>query len=123
MTVEEFNRFCASLPHTNYVVQWGGSHVWKVATKLFAIGEANEERGLFVTFKCSEGEFEFLKNQPGLRPAPYLASRGMTWIQWTGPETLDDCALQDQIESSYRLASLNLTKKVQRELGLNLRSS
>ena len=30
--------FCAALPATSHVVQWGGSHVWKVGGKLFAIG-------------------------------------------------------------------------------------
>ncbi|MCP5365835.1 MAG: MmcQ/YjbR family DNA-binding protein, partial [Hyphomicrobiales bacterium] len=30
MTDDEFNAFCRSLPATTYVVQWGGSHVWKV---------------------------------------------------------------------------------------------
>ena len=34
--------------------------------------------------------FEMLKSEPGLRPAPYLASRGMLWIQRTGDESMDD---------------------------------
>src|SRR5690606_27443387 len=38
MTYPEFNDFCRSLPATTYVVQWGGSHVWKVGGKVFAIG-------------------------------------------------------------------------------------
>ncbi|WP_339832848.1 hypothetical protein [uncultured Parvibaculum sp.] len=38
MTYREFNAFCASLPATTYVVQWGGAHVWKVGGKVFAIG-------------------------------------------------------------------------------------
>ena len=33
---------------------------------------------------------------------------------------MDDAALCDYIRESHRLASLNLTKKVQQELGLNL---
>ncbi len=41
MTFEEFNAFCGSLPATTYVVQWGGSHVWKVGGKVFAIGWLN----------------------------------------------------------------------------------
>ncbi|EKF9274068.1 MmcQ/YjbR family DNA-binding protein, partial [Vibrio mimicus] len=31
MNHDEFNQFCRSFPATTYVVQWGGSHVWKVA--------------------------------------------------------------------------------------------
>ncbi len=42
MTLEDYNEFCASLPHAAHVVQWGGAHVWKVGGlekgKVFAIG-------------------------------------------------------------------------------------
>ena len=38
MTHDEFNAFCASLPAVTHVVQWGGSDVWKVGGKVFAIG-------------------------------------------------------------------------------------
>ena len=81
MTIDDYNAFCSRLPHTTYVVQWGGAHVWKVAGKVFAIGGWNGgEEGLYVTFKCTPLAFEVLKDMPGLRPAPYLASRGLIWI-------------------------------------------
>ena len=121
MTESEFNKFCASLPHTHHVMQWGGAQVWKIAGKVFAIGGWNDEsENLFVTFKCSPMSYELLKNQPGLRPAPYLASRGMKWIQRTGPETMDDATLQDYVKASYKLVALGLPKKTQKELGLVL---
>lgn len=121
MTESEFNKFCASLPHTHHVVQWGGAQVWKIAGKVFAIGGWNDEsENLFVTFKCSPMSYELLKNQPGLRPAPYLASRGMKWIQRTGPEIMDDATLQDYVKASYKLVALGLPKKTQKELGLVL---
>ncbi len=34
-----------------------------------------------------------LKDLPGLRPAPYLASRGLTWVQRTDGRTLGDAEL------------------------------
>jgi len=121
MTESEFNKFCASLPHTHHVVQWGGAQVWKIAGKVFAIGGWNDEsEDLFVTFKCSPMSYELLKNQTGLRPAPYLASRGMKWIQRTGPEIMDDATLQDYVKASYKLVALGLPKKTQKELGLVL---
>ncbi|MEE2879101.1 MAG: MmcQ/YjbR family DNA-binding protein, partial [Pseudomonadota bacterium] len=49
----------------------------------------------------------------------HLASRGMKWIQRTSDEAMDDDALRDYLKESYRLVSLGLTKKLQRELGLN----
>ena len=76
VTYEGFNAFCRALPATTYVVQWGGSHVWKVGGKVFAIGGWQIDEPSF-TFKVSDIAYEMLKEQPGLRPAPYLASRGM----------------------------------------------
>ena len=120
MTLDEYNAFCGQLAHTSHVVQWGNANVWKVAGKVFAIGgwqDAGEE--LYVTFKVSDMSYDLLKEQPGCRPAPYLASRGMKWIQRTGRESLDDEGLMDYLRESYRLVSLGLTKKKQKELGLN----
>lgn len=122
MTLAEFNRFCAKLPHTHHVVQWGGSHVWKVGGekgKLFVVCSFAEDGGLQVTFKCSPFSYDLLREQEGLRPAPYLASRGMSWIQRTSSTSMSDAALRDYISESHRLASLNLTKALQRDLGLN----
>lgn len=118
MNLAQYNRFCKSLPHTTHVVQWGGAHVWKVAGKVFAVGGwQQEDEALAVTFKCSELSFSLLKEQPGCRPAPYLASRGMHWIQRTSDESVNDADLKGYLRESHRLAAANLPKKVQRELG------
>lgn len=120
MTLEAYNAFCKSLPHTTYVVQWGGAHVWKIGGKVFAIGGWNRDDadGLSVSFKVSPLSFEILSDQAGLRPAPYLASRGMKWIQRTSDETMSDADFCDYLKQSYRLVGAGLTKKRQRELGL-----
>ena len=119
MKLATYNTYCRALPHAHHVVQWGGAHVWKVGTKVFAIADEIEGGRLHVTFKVSETAFDILKAMPGCRPAPYLASRGMKWIQRTGQETMSDKDLRAYLAESYRLASLNLPKKTQRELGLN----
>lgn len=125
MHLEAYNSFCKSLPHTTYVVQWGGAHVWKIGGKVFGIGGwtdgagAGREPGqLSVTFKVSPLAFDILKEQPGLRPAPYLASRGMKWIQRTADDTMSDADLCEYLAESYRLVGAGLSKKRQRELGL-----
>lgn len=118
MRLEDYNRFCASLPHATHVVQWGGAHVWKVGGKVFAIGGWSDGEALAVTFKCSDAGYEILNEQPGLRPAPYLASRGMKWIQRQTPETMDDAALKDYIRASHALVAARLPRKVRLELGL-----
>ena len=119
MTYDEFNEFCRGLPATAHVVQWGGSHVWKVGGKVFAIGGWQHEEPSF-TFKVTSISLEILKGQPGLRPAPYLASRGMTWIQHFAKHGLSDDELKAYILQSYLIVSQGLSKKKRAELGLNM---
>ncbi len=119
MTLNEYNRYCRSLTATTSVVQWGGAHVWKVGGKVFAIGGWNDDdQELFVTFKCSPMSYDMLREMPGCRPAPYLASRGMLWIQRTSDATLDDTGLKDYLRASYDLVIAGLTKRVRQEIGL-----
>ncbi|KFC68916.1 Branched-chain amino acid transport system ATP-binding protein [Bosea sp. LC85] len=118
MILDDYNAFCATLPATSHVVQWGGAHVWKVGGKVFAIAGWSGGKPLAVTFKCSEMAYAILQEQPGLRPAPYLASRGMTWIQRQSDESMPDDALRDYLRESHRLIALKLTKALRRQLGL-----
>ena len=118
LTYDEFNAYCESLPATTHVVQWGGAHVWKVGGKVFAIGGWGDGEPGF-TFKVTEIAFEVLKDQPGLRPAPYLASRGMTWIQHYRRPGLSDAELKGYLAESHRIVAAGLTGKKRRELGLD----
>ena len=59
-----------------------------------------------------------LKEQPGCRPAPYLASRGMSWIQRMDGESMDDDALKDYLRESHRLIAAKLPRRVKLEIGL-----
>ncbi|QIZ82466.1 MmcQ/YjbR family DNA-binding protein [Thalassovita gelatinovora] len=117
MTRDGFNRFCAGFPATSHVVQWGNADVWKVADKVFAICGWADERDAF-TFKVSKLAFEVLRDQPGLRPAPYLASRGMSWIQHYDAPGLSDPELCQHIAASYDLVAAGLSLKKRRDLGI-----
>lgn len=120
MTYEEFNKFCESLAATTYIVQWGGSHVWKVGGKVFAVGGwAKESKSPAFTFKTSEQNYHFLCECSGYRPAPYMASRGMKWIQQYDSLAIKQEDVKYYIKESHRIVSLGLTKKKQKELGLN----
>ena len=119
MTRDEYDEYCRSLPHTTHVVQWGNASVWKIGGKVFAVGGGNDAQDAFcISFKTSATSFEILAEQPGCRPAPYLASRGMKWIQRTGIDTLSDHDLKAYLAESHRIVGSGLTKKLQRELGL-----
>jgi predicted DNA-binding protein (MmcQ/YjbR family) len=110
MTYQEFNHFCDSLTATSYVIQWRAAHVWKAGGKVFAIGGWEKvENGAF-TFKIYELNFHFLSDKMGYRPAPYLASRGMKWIQqYDVPDTKDDDELLYYLSKSHRIVSLGLS--------------
>ena len=133
MTPDVFNAFCAGLVATSHVVQWGGADVWKVGeanpekskAKVFAIAGWGENRhgdaGKFaVSFKVSPMAFEILRDHPDCRPAPYLASRGMKWIQYWRDEVMSDTDLLDLVTSSHRLVASGLPKKTQHALGLDI---
>lgn len=119
MNYRDYNKFCRSLLAATHVVQWGGAQVWKVGGKVFAIGGWEGRKYPGITFKVSAIAYEVLKDRPGLRPAPYLASRGMKWIQHYGKPGLPAKDLRAYLWESHRLVSLGLTKRLQKELGLN----
>jgi len=118
VTYDEFNAFCQSLPETTYVMQWNHSHVWKVGGKVFAIGGLGPNGNPAFIFKTSELNYHFLSEHPGYRPAPYFASRGMKWIQHVDSTPEKDEELQYYLTSSHRLVASGLSKRKQRELGL-----
>ena len=90
--------------------------MWKIGGTVFVIGR-EEDGEMVCSFKVSDLSFDILKDQPGCQTAPYLASRGMKWIQRYSAETLNDTDLKAYLEASYRLVAAGLTKKLQRELG------
>lgn len=117
MTRDELNNFCAALPRTTHVVQWGNADVYKVGGKVFAVIGMGES-GSSVTFKTSDLAFEVLSDSPGLRPAPYMASRGLKWIQHYDAPGLSDDSLRDHIRASYDMVIAGLTRKKRADLGL-----
>ena len=120
MILSDYDDFCGSLAHSTHVIQWGDASVWKIGGKVYAIAGWSPSRHLAVTFKCSPASFDILKDQPGLRPAPYLASRGLRWIQRIGEETMSDAALKDYLRQSRLLAAMTLPGKKRAELGIGV---
>lgn len=117
MTRDAFNAFCQTLPGSTHVVQWGNSDVWKVGGKLYALcGWAGNAPAF--TFKVTDLAFEVLSDIPGLRPAPYLASRGLKWIQHYAAPGLSDAELKTHIIASYDMIVARLPKKTRAELDL-----
>jgi predicted DNA-binding protein (MmcQ/YjbR family) len=108
-----FDMFCQGLPGTNFIVQWGDSHVHKVGPRLFAIGNLSDEG--FV-FKATPLGFTILLEQGLAERAPYL--RRGHWVH-VEPRALKRAELFSYLQESHRLAVASLTRAARRELGLD----
>ncbi|MFW8636819.1 MmcQ/YjbR family DNA-binding protein [Cribrihabitans pelagius] len=117
MDREAFNTFCGTFPAAEHAVQWGNSDVWKAGGKLFAVCGWAGGKDAF-TFKAGDIAYEVLQERPGVRPAPYLASRGMKWLQHFAEPGLTDAELREQITLSYTLVTAGLSKRKRAELGI-----
>lgn len=117
MTRAEFNAFCGRLPAATHAVQWGGAEVWKLGGKVFAIGRF-VGADAFVTFKAGDIGYEFLKDQPGLRPAPYLASRGLKWVQLYDCAAMPETELRSHLRRSHAQVAAGLPRRTRCLLGL-----
>jgi predicted DNA-binding protein (MmcQ/YjbR family) len=100
-----------ALPAVTRVVQWGGSDVYKVGGKVFAI--CGDEA---ISFKVSEIGFVVLTEEGGPgRQAPYCAKG-----QWVAVDldAVDDEDLKGWLATAHSLISGKLTRKARAELGL-----
>jgi predicted DNA-binding protein (MmcQ/YjbR family) len=111
VTREEIEALALSMPAATKVVQWGGSDVYKVGGKVFAI--CGLQGGL--AFKVTEIGFMVLtENGPG-RQAPYLA-RGH-WVV-VDLDDMDEGEARSWIETSHGLIAAKLTRATRADLGL-----
>lgn len=115
MIRSDFDIFCGSLKATANVVQWGGSSVWKVGGKVFAIcGDWGRDADAIV-LKPSDMAREIWRDAPGVRLAPYLGRAG--WIQ-IDQDAMSDDEKRALIEGSYVINAAKLTRKKRAELGI-----
>lgn len=93
--------------------------MWKVGGKVFAIAGWSDGAEPHIVFKTSDLAFDILREQKGLRPAPYLAPRGGKWIQMHEVGALSDDDLFAYLKESHYLIALKLTKKLRASLNLD----
>ncbi len=119
MTLDQYNRFCASLHARRTSCNGSGAHVWKVGGKVFAIGGWNDGEGLFVDLQMFGDE---------LRPvegAAWLPSGALSRL---ARHELDPARQRrqhgrrrrskDYLAESHRLVAAKLPKRVKVEIGL-----
>ena len=110
MTREEIETAAMALPAVTRVVQWGGSDVYKVGGKVFAICGADS-----LSFKVTEIGFVVLTEDGPGRQAPYCAKGQWVNTPLDGPPAEDTC---DWLRTAHSLIAAKLTRKARAELGL-----
>ncbi len=111
MTREQVEAVALALPATTNVIQWGGSDVYKVGGKVFAIcGLAG---GL--SFKVTPIGFVALTEGGPGRQAPYCAKGHWVAINL---DAVDDADITDWLANAHALIAAKLTRRARLELGL-----
>lgn len=114
MQIADFDLVCGQMKAASLVIQWKGSHVWKIGGKMFAVAWGRAP--VFAcSVKASEMAWQAYVGQPGIIPAPYLARAG--WLQITDG-ALPDFDIADMIRVSHLLVIAGLSKPRRIELGL-----
>ncbi len=116
MTPAAFDKACLALPGAALSVQWGGSHVFKIGGKMFAIrsGAATQDG---IAFKASDLAFEVLTQTGRARPARYLARA--KWVGFSDLSALDDEEVADWLRNAHGLVAAKLTRQTRAALGLS----
>ena len=109
MNLQDFDAVCAALPHATLVVQWGGSHVWKVGGKMFAIGQMAGVSGQ-ISFKAAPQAFAIMLETGDFAPAPYLARAG--WVAIGAYSALPDADLSAYLGQAHRVVFAKLPRKL-----------
>lgn len=113
MTLAEVDEACRALPGVTMVVQWGGSNVYKVGGKVFAIAD---EEG--VSFKASEIAYEAYCADGRGRRARYTQP-GASWLNLSPLAGLDRAEGAGLLSDAHALIAVKLTRAKRRELGLS----
>ncbi|MBS0332261.1 MAG: MmcQ/YjbR family DNA-binding protein [Proteobacteria bacterium] len=111
MTREEIETFAMGLPAVTKVVQWGGSDVYKVGGKVFAICGLSGG----ISFKVTEIGFVVLTEDGPGRQAPYCAKGQWVNVEFDAAPAED---LRDWLRTAHSLIATKLTKRLRAELGL-----
>ncbi len=114
MTLTRFGKLCLGLPGATMVVQWGGSHVFKVGGKMFALGHHTEAGASFV-FKATPLSFAILLEQRQATRAPYL--RRGNWVMVPAGGGMPDAELRSYIVQSYQTVTARLSQAARQRLG------
>jgi len=109
LNYEAIRTFCMGLPGTTRDIKWGSKEVFSVGSKMFCVIDIVPAQA-GIAIKADPARFLELTDQPGIRPAPYLAR--YHWVSLDNPKVLPAAALTDLLHRSYQLVRSKLPKKI-----------
>lgn len=113
----QIRKACLERPGAQHDRKWGNVDTFLVLRKMFFVIILDErDRPLECWLKAGPERFLELTDQPGFRPAPYMARNH--WVATRTPQTLPLSRWQELIAHSYRLTTARLPLYRQRELGV-----
>ena len=106
----------ANLPGATEDIKWGADLVYSVGSRMFCVFGLEAGRAVVCSFKVDDERFLELTDVPGVIPAPYLARA--RWVQVGRQHALAATDLDALVRRSHALVAARLTRKLQREIGL-----
>lgn len=113
MGIEEIREYCLSLPGTTEGMKWGEHLTFMVGNRMYAIFGL-DQTPINASFKVSDKEFEEMSDQPGMKPAPYLARN--KWIAIDDIGGLGFEQWKKILKNAYTIIRNKLPKKIQENL-------
>lgn len=107
----------ATLSGATEDVKWGADLVYSVGSKMFCVFLLEAGRAATCSFKVDDERFLELTGVPGVIPAPYLARA--KWVQVGRVHGLAGADLDALVRRSHALVASRLTKKLQRDIGID----
>ena len=113
MDTEGIRKICKKHAGVTEDIKWGHDLVFSVGGKMFCV-VGLDETPVSATFKVQDEEFEELSNQPGFRPAPYVAK--YKWVLVDDIRRLSKSNWENYIQQSYSLVKEKLPAKIKKQL-------
>src|SRR4051812_46597386 len=106
--------WCRGLPHARAERKWGNTLVFMLEKKMFALFILDDrERPVELWCKVDDDVFLSYTDQPGIRPAPYLARA--KWIAME-KQAMTDAMARSILRRAHEIVFAKLPKRVQSEL-------
>ncbi|RJG07475.1 MmcQ/YjbR family DNA-binding protein [Noviherbaspirillum cavernae] len=106
--------YCKTLPHASWERKWGSTLIFMVERKMFALFILNaNDKPIDLWCKVDDDLFLSYTEQPGIRPAPYLAR-----AKWIGMESgaMSDAMAKEVLGRAREIVFSKLPKRTQAAL-------